>query len=552
MPTKHCAYGTCTSDSRKKNPNIKFVAFPKPSVNLALSKRWVHLCGRKGFQLKHVQKHSYVCSLHFPPDAVLDTRKNPELEPFPLKHDLFKRQNKRKRDEDDSVVQRSSADAEPDVFSSPSAKACKSQSGESHEEKPHPLDIDNWQPGNNTDRYLSSYPPKLNNHPLPKLPDMFVVKNIASPSKLDLPPMSPCTTLLHSSPTESTTLSPSLADKCSRQKIRYITRELYWRKKYKTLLLKHRRFVKKTQQERQLPTLARSSNQWGIFYTGLSEESRKLLFQFLGPSKNQLQIIGGRSKKTSGDLNIRVEDQFLLTLIKLRQNFPFTDLANRFGITRHLAAKIFKTWIQFMFVEFGEIRDQLFRRSDQIKKPLPVHFQNKFLCKTRIVIDCTEFKVETSRNFQQQGNNYSSYKSHATAKVLIGVAPNGSFSFASDCYEGSISDKEIVKKSGFLDHIQPDDVVLADRGFLIEDLLKEKKAKLVIPPFLSGRRQFSLNETQLTKVIAKARIHVERFMERLKNFKFFVGVISLQQVPILSQAVFVACCLVNFTKTLTE
>ena len=43
--------------------------------------------------------------------------------------------------------------------------------------------------------------------------------------------------------------------------------------------------------------------------------------------------------------------------------------------------------------------------------------------------------------------------------------------FVSDCFEGSISDKQITRKSGFLDKILPGDVVLADRGFTIHDLL---------------------------------------------------------------------------------
>ena len=79
------------------------------------------------------------------------------------------------------------------------------------------------------------------------------------------------------------------------------------------------------------------------------------------------------------------------------------------------------------------------------------------------------------------------YKSHTTAKALIAVAPSGAFMFVSDCFEGSISDREIVKKSGFLDYIEENDLVLADRGFNIEDLLLEKRASLEIPPFLKGK-----------------------------------------------------------------
>ena len=53
-------------------------------------------------------------------------------------------------------------------------------------------------------------------------------------------------------------------------------------------------------------------------------------------------------------------------------------------------------------------------------------------------VDCTEFWIETSRNFARQGNTYSSYKYANTFKCLIAATPNGGFCFVSDLYEGDI------------------------------------------------------------------------------------------------------------------
>ena len=69
----------------------------------------------------------------------------------------------------------------------------------------------------------------------------------------------------------------------------------------------------------------------------------------------------------------------------------------------------------------------------------------------RCIIDCTEVHVQSPGNFEAQGNQYSSYKGHTTYKFLVAIAPNGAILFVSDAYEGSISDKEIVRVSGFLD-----------------------------------------------------------------------------------------------------
>ena len=56
-------------------------------------------------------------------------------------------------------------------------------------------------------------------------------------------------------------------------------------------------------------------------------------------------------------------------------------------------------------------------------------------------------------------------------KALVGITPNGVVSFASQLYCGSISDPDIVEKSGFLKYMQKGDLVLADKGFLIQDQL---------------------------------------------------------------------------------
>ena len=86
----------------------------------------------------------------------------------------------------------------------------------------------------------------------------------------------------------------------------------------------------------------------------------------------------------------------------------------------------------------------------------------------RCIINCVEFKVEVPSSLILHKMVYSEYKSHTTVKVLVGIAPGG-FSFVASAYPGSISDKQIVVKSGFLNPKlwEDRDAVMADRGFLI-------------------------------------------------------------------------------------
>ena len=56
--------------------------------------------------------------------------------------------------------------------------------------------------------------------------------------------------------------------------------------------------------------------------------------------------------------------------------------------------------------------------------------------------------------------------------------------FLSKLYSGSISDKEIVKASGFLEKLQSGDAVMADKGFNIQDNLALHETVLIAPPVM--------------------------------------------------------------------
>ena len=66
----------------------------------------------------------------------------------------------------------------------------------------------------------------------------------------------------------------------------------------------------------------------------------------------------------------------------------------------------------------------------------------------------------------------------------MGIAPSGAITFISQLYTGSISDREIIIRSGFLSQkFENGDTVIADKGFQIVDILP-LGVKLNILPFL--------------------------------------------------------------------
>ena len=109
-------------------------------------------------------------------------------------------------------------------------------------------------------------------------------------------------------------------------------------------------------------------------------------------------------------------------------------------------------------------------------------------------------------------------------KAIVGVAPNGVITYVSKLFPGSVSDKLIVEHSGILKQFVTGDLVIADKGFLIQDIVPDGVA-VNIPPFLNNEK-FTTSEVKATKSIAKCRIHVERANARIKDFKILTFIPS--------------------------
>lgn len=225
---------------------------------------------------------------------------------------------------------------------------------------------------------------------------------------------------------------------------------------------------------------------------------------------------------------LNAADILLLVLMKLRLNTPHKDLCYRFGISLSLVTSLIDTTLP----ELAKKLKWMIRwpSKDDILRSRPECFKSAFpRCVS--IIDCTEIYIETPSNFTARSLTYSNYKHHNTIKFLVSIVPCGSISFISKAYGGRTSDKVITLRSGYLDFINHGDVVMADRGFLIHDELASRGAELVMPSFVKGKDQLSAREVEHSRNVAHVRIHVEREMERLKNFRILSGKMSMNMVP---------------------
>ena len=165
---------------------------------------------------------------------------------------------------------------------------------------------------------------------------------------------------------------------------------------------------------------------------------------------------------------------------------------------------------------------------------------------TRVILDATEIRIQkpTLSEFQQM--TFSNYKNTNTYKVLISISPSGAITFVSKVYPGAILDTDLTIESGILDLLNSGDSVMADRGFTIQNELTLIGVKLNIPPFLRGKTQLSGKEMVETRRIASLWIHVERAMERIKNFHIFDQALPSTFETAAKQVIFICAALSNF------
>ena len=143
--------------------------------------------------------------------------------------------------------------------------------------------------------------------------------------------------------------------------------------------------------------------------------------------------------------------------------------------------------------------------------------QVSFGKRVAIIIDCFEVFIERPSNLCARATTWSNYKHKNTAKVLIGIAPQGAVTYVSEAWGGRVSDKHLTENCGILHNLLPGDIVLADGGFDIADAVGMMQARLHIPAFTKGKSQLSALEVEETRKIANVRIHVECVISNVRQ-----------------------------------
>ena len=277
------------------------------------------------------------------------------------------------------------------------------------------------------------------------------------------------------------------------------------------------------------------------YLSGLHVEQFNLLFNCVQP---YLNLIVYPDCRGTGKRKLTKETELLSMLTISRHALHSGVMAFILNINEATVNRNFTAWVVFLESIFSEVN--LKPDGQFLAKKMPEIFVKTGHGLTDIVLDCTEFKFQQPTNYELNTLMFSNYKNTITGKALVGITPHGMGIFFSDIYPGSISDSDLTEKSGAIHFVRPEHEIMADRGFSIQDLCAVKGVYLNRP---AQKSQPQFNEAEVAKNfdIAATRIHVERFIGRVRDWTILNATWPINRMDLLSSTWQPFCHIVNLT-----
>lgn len=282
------------------------------------------------------------------------------------------------------------------------------------------------------------------------------------------------------------------------------------------------------------------------YFSGFESIKRKQqLLDLAGVSFGTFKFLLKRLKVPKArNRQISKINRLFITLVKIKTGLTFSAMGVLFCKDRTTISKIFFSTVRYLAKSTADV--VFWPDRVDVQDTMPECFRAEY-GQTRVIIDCTEFRVETPPRVDDRVFTYSHYKKAFTAKLLVGITPGGFISFKSRVAGGRKSDSQITVESHLIDLLEEGDVVLADKGFpQVQSIIDERGSSVlvVMPPFLEKKTEFTEEETTQTYTVAKCRIHVERIMQRIRTY-LILNKITHNLFKYIDDIVHVICVLVN-------
>lgn len=261
---------------------------------------------------------------------------------------------------------------------------------------------------------------------------------------------------------------------------------------------------------------------------------------YAGISRNWVWIIDELHVQSGISIN-----DIKLTLTKVRLNNPYVELGRHYGLSNSQAGRIYRRTAPVLS---HLLKTLIYSPAEaSVMKALPIAFRANY-SKVYTMIDAFEIEIQKPSNPLFQALTWSEYKKCNTLKFLIACNPDGMINFISDGYGGRISDVLLFEICGIMDILPANCRILADRGFKqLEEILRQKGIILQRPPSVSASSIPTKEEVRLTKQVASLRIHIERVIKRMREYKMLEShaCLDLSLIRSINSAVRIAAGLSN-------
>ncbi|XDV26073.1 hypothetical protein PO909_029871 [Leuciscus waleckii] len=291
-----------------------------------------------------------------------------------------------------------------------------------------------------------------------------------------------------------------------------------------------------TDEEFRFYTRFQSEKVFWSFWESVAPSASRLVYWSRAQRASDVMAL----EKPSPNRRLALVDELFLYCCRVAVGMKEKVIADIFGISLSTVSTIIITWANYLFIVLGSV--PIWMTREQVQATMPPKFA-QYCPNVRVILDCTEIRCEAPSSLTLQSETFSSYKNTNTFKGLIGIAPCGVITFISKLFTGSISDREITRQSGILSLFEPGDACMADKGFVIDQMLSDVGATLIIPPFKRGTR-FSKEDTEKTQNIARLRILVERAIRRVKEYHIWDTTVPLTLSGSVNQ-LWATCCLMS-------
>ncbi|KAM4727843.1 uncharacterized protein FYW61_011018 [Anableps anableps] len=270
------------------------------------------------------------------------------------------------------------------------------------------------------------------------------------------------------------------------------------------------------------------------YYTGLQSHST---FQVL------LRYI--KAFLPQGATKLTPFQMVLLTLMRLKLNFPMDRISHLFNVHPETANAAFEDTVSALYARMSSLVHWPDR--ERVWVSMPRLFVEAFGGRLAVVVDGFEVSAETPSGVESWDQD------SRTVKYVTGITPQGVISFTSRGWSGGSSDVEITERCGLLDKLLPGDVVLAGRGFNVEEGVGMMCAEVRRSP-PGGRRELELKTTEETRRLSHLRGHVKRIIGTVCNtYRILSSNVPIrmvepcegESVTFLDKVVAVCCSLIN-------